>query len=225
MKAPVGGKAAASAPATQMTAERPNDGGDAETQSGRGVGLDVTIKFTTPQNIQEVGGAFGRECEKRAAHWKTLIMRDSDSYNFEHIILPESVTSVRHAELYLLLFCHSCPVMTHETEGHCRAVSELAKHKSWIDDMLAQLTNLRSLRVFVHLAHDTFVAGKKMKLPCERLVRAKIHELQSLPHVTEVMVYGYKFDGTKSFDGPKDLIMEWRPKELKETIDRSRLME
>lgn len=186
------------------------------------LGLSATVRYRAPTNALLACRWMRKECEERAAGWKTLVLKDSDLYNFHHIILPEQVTGVLFLELYLILFCHSCPFMNHEGEGSCRATAEIARHKSWIGDMLQQLSCLRSFSIFVHLAHSDFVPGQKTKLPCEDLVECKLRELTALPRLKELVLYRYKFDEHQNFDGSKDLVSRWKP-ESAERFDRASL--
>lgn len=187
------------------------------------LGLTAAVKNRAPTNALLACRWMKEECEERAAGWKTLVLKDSDLYNFHHITLPPPVTGVLFLELYLILFCHSCPFMNHESEGSCRATAEIARHKSWIADTLAQLTHLRFVSIFVHLAHSDFVPGQKAKLPCEDLVERKLKELKALPRLKELVLYRYKFDEHQTFEGSKDLVSRWKPEPAVERIERASL--
>lgn len=186
-------------------------------------GLRVsTRRNPLPNVLQGLNQSMRQEYEERADNCRTLEFRDSDLYNFNLLALPGKVAGVLWAHFYLILFCHSCVFMNHQSEHNCRATMEIAQHKSWVEDVLAQLPHLRSVSIFVHLAHSDFVLGKKVKVPCEVLVERKLEELRSLPGVKEVVVYRYKFDEYPNFDGPKELVSRWRP-ERKDSVDRESL--
>lgn len=186
------------------------------------VGLKASVRWMAAPNVLNTSASVKKECEERANHCKTLVLQDSDLYSFQHVVLPPAFTSVLWLEICLILFCHSCPFMNHESEGNCRATAEISRHKSWIEDVLEQLPQLRAFSVFVHLAHSDFVLGQKTKLPCEDLVELKLRVLKEMPKLKELVLYRYKFDDYMHLDGPKDLVSRWKPEPV-ERVDRAGL--
>lgn len=175
-------------------------------------GLRAGVRYHPDSNILCASRPLHNAYQKRAKSLQTLVLTDSEAYNFQRIVLPLQITGVLWLELYLILFCHSCPF--HDCEGHCRAAAEITRHKEWVEDVLMQLPYLRGVRIFVHLANSDFIPGQKNKLPCESLVEGKLLQLKDLSKVDELIFYRLKFEEERVFYGPKDLVCHWKPESV-----------
>lgn len=156
----------------------------------------------------------------RARRRRTLIIKDSDMFDFHKVAVPKYAMDVRWLVCYLVCFCHSCIFLTHDSEQTCRATSEIASHKTWIEDLLQQLKQLRAFTILLHLAHHDCVPGQTGKLPCEELLGRKLEALKELPKLQKLVVYRYRYQGAEDFGGEKDFLSEWQP-ELADRVARA----
>jgi hypothetical protein len=172
--------------------------------------MQATIKHRASTNILLAGQSLKREYEERVENAMKVVLTDTDRFAFQPINLPHQATKVHNFELHLILFCHSCNTMSHFDEKTCHAALELNQHRIWIDKLLPQLTELRSLAVHAYISHDRYRSESKQKIPCERVVLPKFQEMRrSLPQVKNLLLYKYDYNGYPDLDGPKAIVWEW----------------
>ena len=99
--------------------------------------------------------------------------------------------------------------MSHLNEKSCHAALELHQHQIWIDRLLPELQNLRSLQVRAYISHDRYRSDSKQKLPCERVVLNKFQEMRRLAQVKNLFLYKYDYNGYPDLNGPKATVWEW----------------
>ena len=127
-----------------------------------------------------------KEYEARARTSMVLVLKDNDQYAFQPVKIPEQARYVFFTELHLVLFCHECVMHTHIGEQTCQARWRgYAAPRRGSTTCCRNCPNLRFLSVHAYLAHDSFQAGSKEKVACERIVLKKIQELRSLPKLDE----------------------------------------
>lgn len=176
-------------------------------------GLRASVRFRTPLNLMLASKTVQRESSDRSEKALTLVLKDSEHYAFQHIILPKQARHVRWAELHLILFCHNCPLLPHTDDRFCQAASEIQSHRLWIDDLLTtQLLNLRSLDVCAYLCCCTSSKRAKDRVRCEKIVEKKIATLLSLPKLRKLTLSRIDKKALPDFDGPQTLLMEWPAK-------------
>ena len=172
--------------------------------------MQATIKYRASTNILLASQSLKREYEERVQNAMKVVLTDTDRFAFQPINLPYQATMVRNFELHLILFCHSCNTMSHFDEKTCHAALELNQHRIWIDKLMPELTDLRSLTVHAYISHDRYRSDSKQKIPCERVVLAKFQEMRrSLPEVKNLSLYKYDYNGYPELNGPKAVVWEW----------------
>ena len=176
-------------------------------------GIQATIKYRPCTNMLLAGQVLKREYEERAQNAMKITLADHDRYAFQSFKLPEQATKIHNFELHLILFCHACNAMSHFDEKTCHAALELKQHQIWIEKLLPELTNLRSLAVHAYISHDRYRSDSKQKIPCERVVLNKFQEIQRLSKATNLYLYKYDYNGYPELDGPKAILWEWSAKD------------
>jgi hypothetical protein len=91
----------------------------------------------------------------------------------------------------------------------CSLYSTILEHQIWIDKLLPELQNLRSLAVHAYISHDRYRSESKQKIPCERVVLNKFQEMRRLAQVKNLFLYKYDYNGYPDLDGPKATVWEW----------------
>ena len=99
--------------------------------------------------------------------------------------------------------------MTHYDEKTCHAALELKQHRIWIDKLLPELSNLRSLVVHAYISHDKYRSTSQLKIPCEQVVLRKFEEMRLLANVKHLSLYKYDYNSYPDLDGPKVAVWEW----------------
>lgn len=192
------------------------DGDTSESDKPR---LRASIRNRASTNILLACQSLSTEYEDRARQAMVLILRDSDRYAFQCVILPDWVKgAVRTLELHLILFDYTChlSIPPPYDESDCQATQEVSAHRTWVEDVIAQMTSLKSLYIDAYLSTcPACTEDKEKKLPCGKLVEAKLHELRRLPKLKALTLYKYKYKEAVGFDGPKHMIREWSAKEEK----------
>ena len=176
--------------------------------------LRASVRFRASITMLLACKALREEYEERAKQAMVLVLRDSEKYSFQFVTLPDGAKEVQHAELHLILFCHSCPAgfITHFEERDCQAADEVTQHRTWIEDVLSQLSKLQSLCIHAYLCSCRYKLGSKGKFPCEKIVLAKIDELRDLANLKELTLCKYDFKAAPDLNGPKEMILEWPSK-------------
>ncbi len=194
----------------------------------------ATMRFRADTNILLANKLISQEYKKRARASMQLILKDHHEYSFQPVRLSHHAKDVRSLDLYLILFCHTCPLHPHLSSHDCNAKVEVQNHRQWIDNLLAQMQQLRHLRIFAHICHGGFKLGDKTKLPCEEILKATIRrnraersrsaskDVQSrdgwleLKGLRRFVLYRAHFDTNKNeMDGPKEVLFDWQNGEEK----------
>ena len=171
--------------------------------------LTASVKLRASTNLLLAGSSLKQEYEERAKQNMVVVLKDHDHYGFQPVKFPEQATTLQNLELHLVLFCHDCLLGNRVEEKSCHAAGELNSHRAWIEKLLPELKELRSLTIHAYLAHDRYRTGSKDKIPCERIVEPKFQQLRQLPNVKKLTLCKYDYHSNPDLDGPKAVIFEW----------------
>ena len=136
--------------------------------------MQATIKYRASTNILLASQSLKQEYEERVENAMKVVLTDTDRFAFQPINLPHQATKVQNFELHLIFFCHSCNAMSHLSERTCHAALELNQHRIWIDKLLPELTDLRSLAIHAYISHDRYHSESKQKIPCEGVCACQV---------------------------------------------------
>lgn len=189
---------------------RPEDALDeAPAEEDPAPSMQATIKYRPFTNLLLANKMLKREYEERAQNAMKIVLKDNDKFAFNPFTVPEEAVKVQHFEAHLILFCHSCSTMSHADDKTCHAALELNQHQIWLNKLLPELQNLRSLAIHAYISHDRYRTDKKQKLPCERVVLNKFQEMRNLAKAKNLSLYKYDYNGYPDLDGPKAAVWEW----------------
>ena len=171
--------------------------------------LQASIRSRAATNLLLADKAMKQEYEERVRQAMIVVLKDNDRYAFQPVTLPEQAKKAQNLELHLILFCHLCPTVPHLDEKTCHAALELEQHRTWIDKLLPEMKELRSLAIHTYICYDKYKPDSKQKLPCERIIAPKFDGFKLLPKVKKLTLSRYDFSAHPDLDGPKVIVSEW----------------
>ena len=183
--------------------------------------------YATPQPPAErVNQIWEQEYLERAEKHMTLVIQDSETYSFQKFVVPDQFTTIHHVELHLILFCHTCPYMSHQGERTCQAANEVNRHMGWIKDVLPQFTDLQSLTIRAYLCHQCIGMDSKQPSACETIATKKVEDFLTLKDgedgkhgypLKSLVLYTHNYLAKQDFSGTKKCLMAW-PQSLQDEI-------
>lgn len=119
---------------------------------------------------------------------------------------------MKHAKFTIIFFCHDCRMLPHFGPNTCQAAVESARHRLWIENLLPQLTELKTLTIDALLCFQGWTPADKSKLLCEEVLEDRIPKFYGMDKLTRFTLSKYDFTAQPDLQGERVKVLEWTPK-------------